>query len=191
MTVSSIRIQRLAGIACLSALAFVLMMLEFPIIPVAAYQKLDFSDVPVLLGTLIYGPVSGIIIAAVKCLIHALVYGFSIGELLGVGSDFISSLALLLPFAWAAKRTSLKPAQRYLLGTGAGMLTLTVIMSLLNLWVLTPLYMKIWGWKPTMPIASLVAIGVVPFNIIKGLLVGGVSSLLAMRLANWLAKHQM
>ena len=42
-----------------------------------------------------------------------------------------------------------------------------------------------------MPIASLVAIGVVPFNIIKGLLVGGVSSLLAMRLANWLAKHQM
>ena len=168
MTVSSIRIQRLAGIACLSALAFVLMMLEFPIIPVAAYLKLDFSDVPVLLGTLIYGPVSGIIIAAVKCLIHALVYGFSIGELLGVGSDFISSLALLLPFAWAAKRTSLKPAQRYLLGTGAGMLTLTV-----------------------MPIASLVAIGVVPFNIIKGLLVGGVSSLLAMRLANWLAKHQM
>lgn len=80
MTVSSIRIQRLAGIACLSALAFVLMMLEFPIIPVAAYLKLDFSDVPVLLGTLIYGPVSGIIIAAVKCLIHALVYGFQLAS---------------------------------------------------------------------------------------------------------------
>ena len=97
----------------------------------------------------------------------------------------------MLPFAWAAKKASLKPARRYLLGTVSGTLVLTVVMSLLNLWVLTPLYMKIWGWKPTMPIASLVALGVVPFNLIKGLLVGGVSSLLAMRLSNWLAKHQM
>lgn len=191
MTISSrARIQRLAGIACLGALAFVLMLFEFPIIPVASYLKLDFSDVPVLLGTALYGPVSGIIIAVIKCLVHAMVYGFSVGELLGVFSDFISSLSLILPFAWVFKKTSWKPTRRYLVGTLVSTVVMTVIMSLLNLWVLTPLYMQIWGWKPTLPISQLVAIGVVPFNIIKGLLIGVVFSLLAARLNKWLEKRR-
>lgn len=59
MTVSHLRIQRLVGIACLSALAFILMLFEFPIIPMASYLKIDFSDVPVLIGGYIYGPAGG------------------------------------------------------------------------------------------------------------------------------------
>ena len=50
MTVTHQRIQRLVGIACLGALAFILMFFEFPVLPMAPYLKLDFSDVPVLLG---------------------------------------------------------------------------------------------------------------------------------------------
>lgn len=78
MTVTHQRIQRLVGIACLGALAFILMFFEFPVLPMAPYLKLDFSDVPVLLGGYIYGPFGGIIIAAIKCLIHGMIHGLSL-----------------------------------------------------------------------------------------------------------------
>lgn len=190
MTVSHARIQRLVGIACLAAIAFILMLFEFPVIPVASYLKIDFSDVPVLLGGYMYGPLGGILIAVIKCLIHAMVHGFSVGELIGVLSDFISSLSLLLPFclAWRKQRWSFK--KQLLAGSVWATITLTVVMSLLNLWVLTPLYMAVWNWKSTLPVAQLVAIGVLPFNIIKGILVTAVFALIAIRLKPWLDHHQ-
>lgn len=184
------RIQRLVGIACLSALAFILMFFEFPVLPMAPYLKLDFSDVPVLIGGYIYGPVGGIAIAAIKCLIHGMVHGFSPAELIGVTSDFISSLALLLPFSWVWRHHSWTKKKQALVGIVLSTVILTVLMSLLNLWVLTPLYMAVWNWKPTLPVAQLVAIGVLPFNIIKGLVVTIVYVIVAGRLGSWLDQHR-
>ena len=57
MTVSHQRIQRMVGIACLGALAFILMMFEFPIIPVASYLK--FFRYPGVTGRLPLRTVSG------------------------------------------------------------------------------------------------------------------------------------
>lgn len=75
MSLTHTRVQRLAVLACMSALAFVLMLFEFPVIPVVSYLKMDFSDLPVLIATWLYGPVAGIIVAAIKCLLHGLMYG--------------------------------------------------------------------------------------------------------------------
>lgn len=190
MTVSHSRIQRLVGIACLSALAFILMLFEFPVIPVASYLKIDFSDVPVLLGGYMYGPLGGVLIALLKCLIHGMVNGFSVGELIGILSDFISSLALLLPFCLIWQKTQWSTKKQLTVGAISATVVLTVVMSLLNLWVLTPLYMAVWNWKSTLPVSQLVAIGVLPFNIIKGLLVTIVFAIIASRMRNWLAAHR-
>lgn len=190
MTVSHLRIQRLVGIACLSALAFILMLFEFPVIPVASYLKIDFSDVPVLIGGYIYGPIGGIIIALLKCLIHGMIHGFSVGELIGISSDFISSLALLLPFSLIWKRTQWSFKKQLLIGIISSTVILTVVMSLLNLWILTPLYMAVWNWKSTLPVAQIVAIGVLPFNLIKGLLVTIVFAIIAVHMRTWLADHR-
>ncbi|MCH3922692.1 ECF transporter S component [Limosilactobacillus sp.] len=190
MTVSHSRIQRLVGIACLSALAFILMLFEFPVIPVASYLKIDFSDVPVLLGGYMYGPLGGVLIALLKCLIHGMVNGFSVGELIGILSDFISSLALLLPFCLIWQKTQWSTKKQLTVGVISATVVLTVVMSLLNLWVLTPLYMAVWNWKSTLPVSQLVAIGVLPFNIIKGLLVTIVFAIIASRMRDWLAAHR-
>ena len=191
MTVTHQRIQRLVGIACLSALAFILMFFEFPVIPLVSYLKLDFSDVPVLLGGFIYGPAGGILIAALKCLIHGMVYGFSPAELIGVLSNFMSSLAMLLPFCWVWKHDQWSTKKQAIVGISLATVTLAIIMSLLNLWVLTPLYMALWNWKSTLPISQLIAIGVLPFNIIKGLLVTIVYTIIARRLKSWLQQHKL
>lgn len=191
MTVSHQRIQRMVGIACLGALAFILMLFEFPVIPVASYLKIDFSDIPVLLGGYLYGPFAGAMVAIIKCLLHAMVNGFSIGDMIGVTSDLISSLALLLPFCFVWRHQEWSFRRQMFVAIPVATVVLTVVMSLLNLWVLTPLYMAVWHWQSSMPVAKLVALGVLPFNLIKGLLVTVVFALIAGHLKPWLARHKM
>lgn len=191
MTVSHQRIQRMVGVACLGALAFILMLFEFPVIPVASYLKIDFSDIPVLLGGYIYGPFAGVMIAVIKCLLHAMVNGFSVGDLIGVSSDFISSLALLIPFCLVWRHQDWSFKRQMMVAIPLSTVVLTVVMSLLNLWVLTPLYMAVWHWQSTMPVAQLVAVGVLPFNLIKGLLVTVVFALIAGHLRQWLQRHKI
>ena len=191
MTVSHQRIQRMVGVACLGALAFILMLFEFPVIPVASYLKIDFSDIPVLLGGYIYGPFAGVMITVIKCLLHTMVNGFSVGDLIGVSSDFISSLALLIPFCLVWRHQDWSFKRQMMVAIPLSTVVLTVVMSLLNLWVLTPLYMAVWHWQSTMPVAQLVAVGVLPFNIIKGLLVTVVFALIAGHLRQWLQRHKI
>ena len=171
----------------MSALAFVLMLFEFPVIPVVSYLKMDFSDLPVLIATWLYGPVAGIIVAAIKCLLHGLMYGMSVGELLGVLSNLLSSMSLLLPFAWFLRRGKGSLKRRLFFGGLWATVALTVVMSLLNYFVLTPAYMALWGWKPSLPLPELVAIGVVPFNLIKGILLSLIFGFLAWSLRDWVA----
>ena len=64
--------RRIAKIALLSALAYVVTFLEFPIFPAAPFLKLDFSAVFVLLGGFMYGPVTAVVISGVKELLSLL-----------------------------------------------------------------------------------------------------------------------
>lgn len=58
--------HRLAVSAMLTAVAAVLQFLEFSIPLVPSFIKLDFSDLPALLGTFSLGPVYGVAIQLVK-----------------------------------------------------------------------------------------------------------------------------
>lgn len=178
----NVRIRQIAMLGCLGALGFILMLFEFPVMPITPYLKVDFSDVPVLLGTLLYGPAMGIGVAAIKALLHAVVYGLSIGTLLGSGSDFLAAVAMVIPFALVMKKTSGMNAKSMIKAVAAGTIAMMIVMALLNLFVLTPVYMRIWDWKPTLPIPQLVLFGVVPFNLLKGIIIGTVFTLLAVHL---------
>ena len=49
--------------AMLSAVAFILMFIEFPIpMLIPSFVKMDFSDLPALLGAFALGPVYGVVI---------------------------------------------------------------------------------------------------------------------------------
>lgn len=183
-------VHRTVGMALLGAIAFVLMFVEFPIIPIAPFLKIDFSDVPVLLGLVIYGPWGAVGITFLKCLIHALVYGMSIPELIGISSSFIASCTLIFPFNWALNRRRGSQRSNYIIGILLATLSLTVIESLLDWLVVLPLYMTVLGMKLTISLPTLVMAGVVPFNLIKGILIGVVFWLIASRMQGWLAKQK-
>lgn len=52
--------------ALLSAIAFILAYLEFPVPLSPSFARMDVSDFPALLGAFAFGPVSGVLIELVK-----------------------------------------------------------------------------------------------------------------------------
>ncbi|BAP85686.1 membrane protein [Paucilactobacillus hokkaidonensis JCM 18461] len=182
-------IRKTVSISLLGAIAFLLMFIEFPIIPITPWLKIDFSDIPVLLGLLIYGPVGAILVTALKCFLHALVYGMSIPELIGVFSSFVASITLILPFHWSFSHEKWTANRRYVIGIITSTVCMVVIMSLLNWLVIMPVYMQVLGMKLTISLPKLVLIGIVPFNLIKGVLLGLVFMIIGKRMSHWLAKQ--
>ena len=66
---STSKVRVLTGTAMLGAVAAVLMYLEFPIPIMPAFVKLDVSELPALIASFAYGPVSGILVCLIKNLI--------------------------------------------------------------------------------------------------------------------------
>lgn len=86
----------LAGTAVFAALCYAVSWLEFAIFPAAGFLKLDFSNVFVMLGGFMYGPIAGLAITAVKellCFLTKLSTG-GVGE---IANFLITSSYMLLP----------------------------------------------------------------------------------------------
>ncbi len=87
--------RRIAGVAMLSAVGFLLMFIELSVPIMPAFVKLDFSELPALLAAFAYGPASGVAVCLVKNLLHLLMGGTTggVGEL----SNFLLGVAYVLP----------------------------------------------------------------------------------------------
>ena len=89
--------KNIAGMAVFSALAFVIYLLEIPIFAgtPASFLELDLSNVFVMLGGFMYGPIPALIITVVKEAIHIAVGSTGgVGELANV---IITASYVLLP----------------------------------------------------------------------------------------------
>ena len=95
---SSISVRRGAIAACLAAISYVLMYFSFVIIPIVPFMKLDFSDIPILLGLFILGPWGGLEIAAIRSIIYFVLTGVSLPHMIGVGLSFVATLVFC--FIW-------------------------------------------------------------------------------------------
>ena len=168
----------IAKLAMLSALAFAVTFLEFPIFPAASFLQLDFANVFVLLGGFMYGPAAAVIISGVKeclCLLKSSTGG--VGEL----ANFITTLCfVIVPTLVYRYKKGLKwvipmLAAGIVLQVGAGMLV--------NRYINFPLYMGAGA------AASFAALWwyIILFNLIKGVAVSAVAVLLYKRVS-WLFK---
>ncbi|PRO85614.1 ECF transporter S component [Lactiplantibacillus pentosus] len=182
-------LHRLVGIALLGAIAYILMLLEFPILPVAPWMKIDFSDIPILIGLFLFGVGGAFIITIIKLLLHSAMVGFAVYNLIGSLASFLGTAILILAFAVVLRYYRGNPKWRMPLAICVATIGLTVIESLANLTFVLPFYLQVMGMKLSMSLNTIVLVAVVPFNLIKGLLVGNVFWLVYNRLAKWLGTH--
>lgn len=180
--------KNMVKISVLGVISVVLMIFDISSWFAPPFLKLDIADLPSLIGAFAMGPMAGVIIQLLKNILHVLVEGSITG---GVGE--LSNFLVGSIFAYTAgyiyyKKKNFKNA---VIGLVVGVITMTVFATLSNYFVIFPLYAKIFGW----PMEKLVGMGsavnrfvvdyktlilfaVVPFNILKGIVVSSVTLLL-------------
>ena len=156
------RVNRIAVMAMLSAVAIILNLFSVPLWFAPGFYKLDLSELPVVIGTFALGPVAGVTIEAVKIILNLLFNGTStafIGEI----ANYIMGCAYVVPAGIIYY--SNKTRKNALVGLGLGTLISITVGSLLNAVLLLPVYARIYG----MPMESLIAMGTAKNESISGL----------------------
>ncbi len=190
---SKMSIRMLTKIGVLSAIAFVLMLMDFPLWFAPAFLKFDLSEVPALMGTFALGPIAGILIQLIKNVLKIAIKGTStmgVGEL----SNFVVGSLFVIPAGIIYHRN--KTFKNAVIGLIIGILTMTLGASLSNYYIMIPFYAKLFG----MPIEKIVSMGsavnkmvvdyksliiyaIIPFNLFKGIVVAIVTLLLYKRIS--------
>ena len=89
-------VRTLVQIGMLAAIAVVLMLFEIPLPFAPSFYKIDFSEVPVMVGCFVMGPLAGAAIEFVKILLNFVINGTTtagVGEL----ANFLVGCALCVP----------------------------------------------------------------------------------------------
>lgn len=169
-------------IGILSAIAFILMMFEVPIVPAFPWLQIDLSDVPALIGAFAFGPVAGVVIELLKNVLKMLLMGTSTG---GVGeiANFLIGIAFVVPAAIVYKKGNTKKLA--IVGMLVGTVAIVLMGILANIFILLPLY----GMKMTATqLTSYIIAGIIPVNIIKAVLDSVVTYILYKKLATTMFK---
>lgn len=168
--------RKIAMIGMFSAIAAVIMLFEIPLGFAPPFYKLDFSELPILIGTFAFGPVAGVMMEFLKIVLKLLIKGTStafVGELANftVGCSFIVTASVIYDF----KRTKKNAIWACIGGT----IVLTVFGTALNAIYLLPAFALLFhksieellAMSPlveTNNIVIFVIVCVAPLNIIKG-----------------------
>lgn len=182
------KIQKMVKIGILGAIGYVLMILNFPFPGFPAFLQIDFSDVPALIAALVMGPMAGIMVELLKNILDFMMTGSDTGIPVGHFANFIGGVSFILPVYYLYKKTGTKKGM--ILGLIGGTIILAGFMSVMNYYVLLPLYSKLLNWNMSGPeIRAYITAAIIPFNLIKGSIIAVVFLLLFDKLKGWLAKE--
>ena len=175
--------------ALLTAVAIALQYIEVPIPLVPSFLKLDFSDLPELIGAFVLGPQYGIIICLLKNLIHLPV---SSSMFVGEFSNFI--LGVIYQYN--------KTKKGALIGCVAGAFAMAVLSVVTNYFIVYPVYAELWAggdmnvivnmYKLLLPssdtlLKSLIIFNV-PFTLFKGIVDAVIAMIIYKPLSNMIVR---
>lgn len=193
-------IRSIAVVGVLGALAAIVMMLEIPLPFLPPFYKLDFSEVPVLLGGFALGPVSAALIEAIKVILHMILGGGT--QTVGIGefANFLFGCSLVVPASIIYRIH--KNRKTALIGMGVGTIIMIIVGALINAFVLLPVYAIAFHMPMAMLIqlgtnvnssitdlTSFVMLATTPLNLIKAVLVSIITFLLYKRVSPILHGH--
>ena len=179
--------------ALLSAMAGVLMLLEIPLFFAPSFYKLDLSELPVMICTFYLGPVAGVVSELIKVTLKLILKGTSTA-FVGDFANFAVGCSFVLPASIVYH--SRPSRKRAIWGLAAGTLVMTVFGSAFNAIYLLPKFSALFGMPLDVivgmgtkvngaitSIPTLVLFAVVPFNLLKGVVVSLLTMLLYKRIS--------
>ena len=174
--------------AMLAAVAYMLAFLEFPVPLSPSFARMDLSDLPALIGAFAFGPLSGVLIELVKNTLQLLTTSTGgIGEI----ANFLMGASYVVTAGFIYKHRKTKKTA--LIACILASIVMGIAAALANYFILLPLF------ETFMPLDQLIAsfaeflpfirtkldvvlFNAFPFNLLKGLVIGGVTMLIYKRL---------
>lgn len=185
--------RKIAMAGMFSAISAILMVLEFPIPFAPEFYKLDFSEIPALIGAFAFGPVTGVMIEFCKVVLKVLIKGTStafVGDL----ANFVVGCSFLLPASLIYMNK--KSKKTALIGSITGTLCMTLFGTVFNAVYLLPKFSQIYGMPLDVivgmgtavnhsitDVMTLVLFAVAPLNLLKGAAVSTVTMLVYKKLS--------
>lgn len=127
--------RAIAMTSMLSAIAFILMYLQFNVPLMPSFIAMDLSELPALIGSFALGPVSGVVICLVKNLLHLMRTSTGgVGEL----SNFILGAAFVFTAGIIYKKKKTK--QGAMMGSLTGAVVMAVFSVFSNYFLVYPVY---------------------------------------------------
>ena len=153
--------------ALLAAISYVLAFLEFPVPLSPSFARMDLSDLPALIGTFAFGPVTGVMIELIK----------NILQLLSTSTGGIGELANFLMGASCV-------ISSVVMGIAAAIANYFILLSLFETFM--PLEQLIASFGEFLPFIKtkldVVLFNALPFNILKGLVIGAIAMMIYKKL---------
>lgn len=163
--------RQIVLIACFTAIACILSFIEIPLMPAAPYLKYDPSGVASLVASLVFGPVSGALVAICSWVPRL------ITNPIGAVMNIMGALAMVVPAGLIYKKTlTISGAVRGML---VGIICSVVVSVGLN-FIATPLY---FGGSIA-DVMKMVLPILIPFNLIKLLINCGITLLVYKSVSN-------
>ena len=174
--------KQLVTMALMCAIAILLSFLEFPIFPAASFLKLDISFVPSAVMGFAYGTGPGILVGVACAVAHGAITGNWVGCLMNI----IACCAFIIPAAAIYKRN--RTFKGAMIGLVVSIVCLVVAACIANL-IVDPLF---YG-MPFDAVAGLIVPAILPFNIIKGIVIAVLTGIVYKSISNLItpAKDQV
>lgn len=188
------KVKQMTLIAMMGGLSALLMVfLHAPIPFMPPFMDFDLAAIPELIGGFALGPISAIGIIIVKILLKFVVLGTSTmftGEI----QNFLLSCSFVLPAVYIYNYKKTKKSA--LLGMAIGTIVCSITAVFTNLYIIIPFYASLGDMSvqsiidmcnavnPMMTSTLTLAIyGIIPFNLIKGIISSFITYLLYKRLS--------
>ena len=181
-------VRAISMTAMLSAVAYLLAFVEFPVPLSPSFARMDLSDFPALIGAFAFGPLSGLLIELVKNALQLLTTSTGgIGEI----ANFLMGAAYVVTAGVLYKRRKTKKtamlaciAASFMMGAAAALANYFILLPLFETFM--PLEQLIASFGAFLPFIhtklDVVLFNAFPFNLLKGLVIGGVTMLIYKRL---------
>ena len=185
---AALNIRTITMIALLSAMAYVLAFVEFPVPLSPSFARMDLSDLPALIGAFAFGPLSGLLIELVKNALQLLTTSTGgIGEIANflMGASYVVTAGVIYKHH-KTKKTALLAciAASFVMGAAAALANYFILLPLFETFM--PLDQLIASFAEFLPFIhtkqDVVLFNALPFNLLKGLVIGGVTMLIYKKL---------
>ena len=181
-------VRTISMTAMLSAVAYLLAFVEFPVPLSPSFARMDLSDFPALIGAFAFGPLSGLLIELVKNALQLLTTSTGgIGEI----ANFLMGAAYVVTAGFIYKRHKTKKTAllacitaSFVMGAAAALANYFILLPLFESFM--PLDQLITSFAEFLPFIrtklDVVLFNAFPFNLLKGLVIGGVTMLIYKKL---------